>query len=82
MTVHLTLVAGTASEGQEKDPIEYSGKDILDTAYTKSVAGEVWIKEFLDTMGDKDRKDAEQSKRKAGHYLNLVMARRVKAITS
>eukprot|EP00794_Sanderia_malayensis_P006695 gene6695-7456_t len=65
MTVHLTLVAGTASEGQEKILLNTLGKDILDTAYTKSVAGEVWIKEFLDTMGDKDRKDAEQSKRKS-----------------
>eukprot|EP00794_Sanderia_malayensis_P014649 gene14649-16167_t len=41
MTVHLTLVAGTASDGQEQLLLNTLGKGILDTACTKSVAGEV-----------------------------------------
>ena len=65
VTVHLTLVAGTTSEGHEENLVDTLGKGILDTACTKSVAGEVWMKEFLGTMEEKDRQEAEQSKRKS-----------------
>ena len=44
VTVHLTLVAGTTSEGHEENLVDTLGKGILDTACTKSIAEEVWMK--------------------------------------
>ena len=65
VTVHLSLVAGTASDGHENNLVDTLGKGILDTACTKSVAGEVWMKEFIGTMEERERQEAEQSKRKS-----------------
>ena len=56
MTVHLTLVAGASGKISLGDTL---GKGILDSACTKSVAGELWVKEFLDTMDESDKKRVE-----------------------
>ena len=41
------------------------GKGVHDSACTKSVAGELWIKEFVDTLDETERRNVEQRERKS-----------------
>ena len=63
MTVHLTLVAG-ASDNQGRNSLgDTLGKGVLDSACTKSVAGELWVKEFMDSLDKTERRNVEESER-------------------
>ena len=65
MAVHVTLIAGSASKEQSDLLLESLGRGILDTACTKTVAGQSWINEFLSVLSDEDRKQAEKSTTKS-----------------
>ena len=53
VTVHLTLVAGVSTASDIRDSL---GKEVLDTACTKSVAGQVWLDAFIETMEEMKEK--------------------------
>ena len=63
MTVHITLIAGSASEEQEVMLVESLARGILDSACTKTVAGKTWMDEFLSQLDEKERKIALNSKK-------------------
>ena len=63
MTVHITLVAGSASEEQEVMLVETLARGILDSACTKTVAGKIWMDEFLSHLGAQERTMALNSKK-------------------
>ena len=63
MTIHLTLIAGSASKDQEVMLLDSLGRGILDSACTKTVAGKTWIDEFLALLSDKEREEALNSKK-------------------
>ena len=65
MTVHLTLVAGVSDVQGGNNLGDTLGKGIIDSACTRSVAGELWVKEFMDTMEEKDKKEMEKSEKKS-----------------
>ena len=55
LTVHLTLVAGSASKEQEVMLVESLARGILDSACTKTVAGQTWIEEYLSLLSASER---------------------------
>ena len=63
MTVHITLIAGSASKEQEVMLVESLARGILDSACTKTVAGKTWMDEFVSQLGDQERKKALDSKK-------------------
>lgn len=65
MTVHIALVAGMSDNQGRNSLGDTIGKGVLDSACTKSVAGELWIKEFVDTLDETERRNVEQSERKS-----------------
>ena len=60
-TVHLTLVAGLASEEQDSMVFEVLAKAVLDCGCTKTVAGCIWIEEFLSLLSPKEQEEVENS---------------------
>ena len=52
MTVHITLIAGSASKEQEVLLAESLARGILDSACTKTVAGKTWTEEFLSMLSE------------------------------
>ncbi len=52
MTVHLTLLNGLADARRNSLLGESFGKGILDSACTKTVAGQVWLDEYLATLSN------------------------------
>jgi hypothetical protein len=63
MTVHLTLITGSACEEQEAMLVETLARGILDTACTKTVAGRTWTEEYLSLLSDSERNMALKSKK-------------------
>ena len=63
MTVHLTLIAGSASKDQEVLLVESLARGILDSACTKTVAGRTWTEEFLSLLSEDERTMALKSKK-------------------
>ena len=63
LTLHITLVAGAGETEQQVMLAETLGKGILDSACTKTVAGTVWVEEFLSLLNESERKRIKQSSR-------------------
>ena len=63
MTIHLTLIAGSASKDQEVMLVDSFARGILDSACTKTVAGKTWIEEFLALLSDNEREEVLNSKK-------------------
>ena len=63
MTVHVTLMTGKGEEKQGKVMSESIGMGILDSACTKTVAGAIWMQEFVATLTEVDRRAVEKSAR-------------------
>ena len=56
-TVHLTLVMSST----EEELVDNLGRGILDSACTKTVAGELWISEYLELLSPEQRNQVSQS---------------------
>ena len=67
MTVHITLFNGTADARRNNLLAETFGKGILDSACTKTVAGNVWLVEFLATLSSEDLKMVKEKSSKAAY---------------
>ena len=64
MTVNITLFSGEGSAEQCMLMAESIGFGILDSACTKTVAGEQWMKEFLSVLPESEYSQAKESERK------------------
>ena len=62
LTLHLTLVGSTLTQ---KNFLVDLGHGILDSACTKTVAGEVWVNEFLPMLSEKEQVEVQRSARKS-----------------
>ena len=65
MTVHITLVAGKGEAEQCYLMAESVGYGILDSACTKTVAGENWINEYISTLTEEESVDIKRNERKS-----------------
>ena len=61
IAVHLTLLTGSTTEEQHALLKKTLGKGILDTACTKTVAGQTWIDEYLQLLSETERNTVEKS---------------------
>ena len=61
LAVHLTLITGSASEQQHVLLTKTLNKGILDTACTKTVAGQAWVDEYLQVLSDRERNTVMKS---------------------
>ena len=62
-TVNVTLITGKADSTMNQMLAETLGKGILDSACTKTVSGEVWMKEFINNLNEKEKQDVIKSER-------------------
>ena len=65
MTINITLYSGQGDREQCLLMAESIGFGILDSACTKTVAGEVWMKEFISVLPEEESKQAKASERKS-----------------
>ena len=64
-TVHITLIAGKGETEQCYLLGECLGYGALDSACTKTVAGETWVNEYLSTLSAQELTKVNKSKRKS-----------------
>jgi hypothetical protein len=55
IAIHLTLVAGNASIEQRNMLLEGLARAVLDCGCTKTVAGDVWVNEYLSMLSESER---------------------------
>ena len=65
--VHITLFNGTADAQRNNLLAETFGKGILDSACTKTVAGNVWLVEYLATLSSDDLRMVKEKGSKAAY---------------
>ena len=53
--IHITLFNGVPDMKQKNLVMEALGKGVLDCGCTKTVSGEIWIEEYLNTLSEEDR---------------------------
>ena len=61
VTVHIALLTGKGNAETDRMIVESLGKDILDSACTKTVAGKVWVDEFVNNLDVKAQKQVKCS---------------------
>lgn len=64
ITVNITLLAGKGEEEQCCLMTECIGYGVLDSACTKTVAGKVWMDEYLSTLNQEEFEKVKRSERK------------------
>ena len=64
MSVHITLFAGKGENEQCYLMAESVGYGVLDSACTKTAAGEIWMNGYLATLSEQEKMNAKNSERK------------------
>ena len=69
--VHITLFSTQPVDRQQNLLIESFGMGLLDSGCTKTVAGQLWIQEYVSTLSDVEKEMIKEEK--VVHYLDLGM---------